>query len=160
MSSADLPRQFLTFQLGGDMYAVGTGCVREIIEYGAVTSVPMLPPSIRGVINLRGAAVPVMDLGVRFHGQPTEVSRRSCIVVLEVQGGQRTQVLGVVVDAVSEVLEIGADAIEPAPDFGARVRTDFILGMAKQGDGFVILLNIERVLGEDDYQQLAAIPAA
>lgn len=160
MSSADLPRQFLTFQLGGDMYAVGTGCVREIIEYDAVTSVPMLPPSIRGVINLRGAAVPVMDLGVRFHGQPTEVTRRSCIVVLEVQGGQRTQVLGVVVDAVSEVLEIGADAIEPAPDFGARVRTDFILGMAKQGDGFVILLNIERVLGEDDYQQLAAIPAA
>ncbi|KTS79076.1 membrane protein [Pseudomonas oryzihabitans] len=160
MGNAELSRQFLTFQLAGDLYGVNTGCVREIIEYGAVTAVPMLPPMLLGVINLRGAAVPVMDLGMRFRNQLTETSRRSCIVVLETQVGEGAQVFGVVVDAVCEVLEIAAEAIEPAPRFGASVRTDFILGMAKQGQGFVILLDMDRVLGEDDLAQLADLSAA
>ena len=155
-----LSRQFLTFQLAGDLYGVNTGCVREIIEYGAVTTVPMLPPAIRGVINLRGAAVPVMDLGVRFRNEVTETSRRSCIVVLEIQVDGGPQVFGIVVDAVCEVLGIAADGIEPAPRFGASIRTDFILGMAKQGAGFVILLDMDRVLGADDLAQLAAMTAA
>lgn len=155
-----LLRQFLTFQLAGDLYGVNTGCVREIIEYGAVTTVPMLPPAIRGVINLRGAAVPVMDLGVRFRNEVTETSRRSCIVVLEIQVDGGPQVFGIVVDAVCEVLEIGADGIEPAPRFGASICTDFMLGMAKQGAGFVILLDMDRVLGADDLAQLAAMTAA
>ena len=107
-----LSRQFLTFQLAGDLYGVNTACVREIIEYGAVTTVPMLPPAIRGVINLRGAAVPVMDLGVRFRNQVSETSRRSCIVVLEIQVDGGPQVFGIVVDAVRSVLGIAAEAIQ------------------------------------------------
>ena len=160
MSSNELARQFLTFQLAGDLYGVPTGSVREIIEYGAVTAVPMLPPALRGVINLRGAAVPVVDLGMRFHQQLTETSRRSCIVVLEIQVGERAQVFGIVVDAVCEVLEMAAEVIEPAPRFGATIRTDFILGMAKQGTGFIILLDMDRVLGEDDLAHLADLSAA
>ncbi|KTT57823.1 membrane protein [Pseudomonas oryzihabitans] len=154
-----LSRQFLIFQLGNERYGVNTGCVREIIEYGAVTTVPLLPPALRGVINLRGAAVPVMDLGVRFHDQVTETSRRSCIVVLETQVQGATQLFGVVVDAVCEVLEI-ADGIEPAPRFGASIRTDYISGMTRQGAGFVVLLDMERVLGEDELTQLAELSAA
>ncbi|MEH3024396.1 MAG: chemotaxis protein CheW [Pseudomonas oryzihabitans] len=160
MSGTQLSRQFLTFQLAGDLYGVTTGCVREIIEYGAVTAVPMLPPALRGVINLRGAAVPVVDLGMRFHHQLTETSRRSCIVVLEIQVDERSQVFGVVVDAVCEVLELAPDGIEPAPRFGASIRTDFILGMAKQGAGFIILLDMDRVLGADDLARLADMTAA
>ncbi|WP_145004219.1 chemotaxis protein CheW [Pseudomonas oryzihabitans] len=151
-----LSRQFLTFQLGGDRYGVNTGCVREIIEYGAVTAVPLMPPAVRGVINLRGAAVPVMDLGVRFRNQATRTARRSCIVVLELPVEGSAQVFGILVDAVCEVLEIAADGIEPAPRFGTSIRTDFISGMAKQHEGFVILLDLERVLGGDDLAQLAA----
>jgi len=104
--------------------------------------------------------VPVMDLGVRFRNEVTETSRRSCIVVLEIQVDGGPQVFGIVVDAVCEVLEIAADGIEPAPRFGASIRTDFILGMAKQGAGFVILLDMDRVLGADDLAQLAAMTAA
>lgn len=155
-----LSRQFLIFQLGDERYGVNTGCVREIIEYGAVTTIPLLPPALRGVINLRDAAVPVMDLGVRFHDQVTETSRRSCIVVLESRIEGVTEVFGVVVDAVCEVLEIAADDIEPAPRFGASIRTDFIQGMARQGAEFVILLDMDRVLGEDDRTLLAAATAA
>lgn len=155
-----LPRQFLIFQLGSERYGVNTGCVREIIEYGAVTTVPLLPPALRGVINLRDAAVPVMDLGVRFHGQVTATLRRSCIVVLETQVNGAPQRFGIVVDAVCEVLEIAAADIEPAPRFGASIRTDYITGMTKQGKGFVVLLDMDRVLGEDEVAQLAELSAA
>jgi purine-binding chemotaxis protein CheW len=150
------PRQYLTFSLSGEMFAVSTTCVREIIEYGPITTMPMMPPSIRGVINLRGAAVPVLDLGVRFNGVPTEANRRSCIVMLELSIEGRQQVFGIIVDAVSEVLEIALDAIESAPRFGANIRTDFILGMAKRENGFVILLNIDHVLNVEDVGYLAA----
>ncbi len=155
-----LSRQFLIFQLGDERYGVNTGCVREIIEYGAVTTIPLLPPALRGVINLRDAAVPVMDLGVRFHDQVTETLRRSCIVVLETRVHGSPQLFGIVVDAVCEVLEIAADDIEPAPRFGASIRTDYIAGMTRHEAGFVILLDMERVLGEDDHALLAAASAA
>ncbi|GGM18638.1 chemotaxis protein CheW [Pseudomonas asuensis] len=154
--TVEQPRQYLTFSLKGEMFAVSTTCVREIIEYGPVTAMPMMPPSIRGVINLRGAAVPVLDLGVRFSGTPTEANRRSCIVMLELSVEGRQQVFGIIVDAVSEVLEIASDAIESAPRFGAHIRTDFILGMAKRESGFVIILNIDQVLNVEDVGYLAA----
>ncbi|MEH3023647.1 MAG: chemotaxis protein CheW [Pseudomonas oryzihabitans] len=155
-----LARQFLTVQLAGERYGMPTCGVREIIEYGALTSVPLLPPALRGVINLRGAAVPVLDLGMRLHNQLTQTCRRSCIVVLESRIDDVTEVFGVVVDAVCEVLEIAAEDIEPAPRFGASIRTDFIHGMARQGAAFVILLDMDRVLGEDDRALLAAATAA
>ena len=119
-------RQYLTFTLGGEQFAVGTLCVKEIIEYGQVTAIPMMPPSIRGVINLRGAVVPVIDLDARFGGPVTAVGRRTCIVILEVQHAEGRQVLGVVVDAVNEVLEIAPADIEPPPAFLMPGTTDWM----------------------------------
>ncbi|WP_398311927.1 chemotaxis protein CheW [Zoogloea sp.] len=148
------PRQYLTFTLGGEMYAVETLSVKEIIEYGQVTTVPMMPPSIRGVINLRGAVVPVIDLKARFGGKPTEITRRTCIVIIEMGGSDECQVLGILVDTVSEVLEIPPGEVEAPPAFGARIRADFILGMGKVAGGFVILLNVEAVLSTDELSVL------
>jgi len=151
------PRQYLTFSLAGEHFAVGTLSVKEIIEYGQLTTVPMMPPSIRGVINLRGAVVPVIDLGARFGKQQTQVGRRTCIVILEVEHSDEHQVIGVLVDAVSEVLEIAPADIEPPPAFGAHIRTDFIQGMGKVGGTFVILLDIGRVLSVDELATLSAV---
>ena len=155
--SAPETRQYLTFTLGGEHFAVGTLSVKEIIEYGQLTSVPMMPPSIRGVINLRGAVVPVIDLGARFGGRQTELGRRTCIVILEVEHDEEQQVIGVVVDAVNEVLEIAPADIEPPPAFGAHIRTDFIQGMGKVDGKFVILLDIGRVLSVDELSALSAV---
>lgn len=149
--------QYLSFQLGGEMYAIAILCVREIIEYGRVTPVPMMPAWMRGVINLRGAVVPVIDLSARFGGAPAAVGRRSCIVIIEVGGGERgVDVLGVVVDAVHEVVDVEGAAIEPAPAFGAGVRADFIAGMARLDGRFVILLDVDRVLSVDELSALEA----
>lgn len=143
-------QQYLTFVLGGEMFAIGILCVKEIIEYGDLTVVPMMPECIRGVINLRGAVVPVVDLACRFGRRSTDITRRTCIVIVEVEGEGERQDIGVIVDAVSEVLEIQASQIEPAPAFGARIRTDFIHGMGKLDGKFVIILNVNKVLSLDD----------
>src|SRR5690242_2576673 len=121
--------QFLTFMQGGEMFAMGILGIKEIIEYSTLTEVPMMPASVRGVINLRGAVVPVVDLGVRFGRKPGAVTKRTCIVIVEVLLKDTRQDVGVVVDAVNEVLEIAPEEIEPAPTFGTRIRTDFIEGM-------------------------------
>ncbi len=154
------PGQYLTFMLGGEAYAIGILAIKEIIEYHDLTEVPMMPPCVRGVINLRGAVVPVVDLQARFGREPGEVTKRTCIVIVEVAApdGER-QVIGVVVDAVNEVLDIEASAIEPAPAFGARIRTDFIHGMGKVRGRFVILLDVDRVLSLDDLSVLAHVDA-
>lgn len=151
------PRQYLTFTLGGEMFAVETLSVKEIIEYGQITAVPMMPPSIRGVINLRGAVVPVIDLKARFGAQPTEVTRRTCIVIIELGTDDDHQVIGIVVDTVSEVLEIPLSEIEPPPAFGARIRADFISGMGKIAGRFVILLEMSRVLSVDELATLSSL---
>ena len=150
-------QQYLTFMLDGEVFAIGILHIKEIIEYGQLTTVPMMPGFIRGVINLRGAVVPVVDLASRFGGKPGVVTRRSCIVILEMEVGDETQVIGVVVDAVNEVLEIAGADIEPPPSFGARIRTDFIAGMGKVGDRFVILLNADRVLSVDEMATLSVV---
>ncbi len=151
------PRQYLTFTLGGEMFAVETLSVKEIIEYGQITAVPMMPPSIRGVINLRGAVVPVIDLKARFGAPATEVTRRTCIVIIELGAEDEHQVIGIVVDTVSEVLEIPASEIEPQPAFGARIRADFISGMGKIAGHFVILLDMGRVLSVDELASLSTL---
>lgn len=143
-------QQYLTFVLGGEMFAIGILCVKEIIEYGHLTVVPMMPECIRGVINLRGAVVPVVDLGSRFGKRSTDLTRRTCIIIVEVECDGERQDIGVIVDAVSEVLEIRQDQIEPTPAFGARIRTDFIHGMGKVDGKFVIILNANAVLSLDD----------
>ncbi|HCI13794.1 MAG TPA: chemotaxis protein CheW [Gallionellaceae bacterium] len=152
-------QQFLTFSLGSEMFAVGTLSVKEIIEYGQLTEVPMMPNFIRGVINLRGAVVSVIDLGARFGRGETHVTRRTCIVIIEVPSGDEKQDIGVVVDAVSEVLEIPASDIEPPPAFGAKIRTDFIHGMGKVDGKFVILLDVGKVLSVEEISSLATIAA-
>ncbi|MGZ5581460.1 MAG: chemotaxis protein CheW, partial [Methylobacter sp.] len=116
-------QQYLTFMLSGEMYAVSIARIKEIIQYGQVTEVPRMPAFIRGVINLRGAVVPVIDLSARFGKAPTVVGRRHCIIIMEVAIGEGTQNVGVMVDAVNAVLEIPADEIEPAPTFGTHIRS-------------------------------------
>lgn len=150
-------QQYLTFQLGGEMYAVGILNVKEIIEYGQLTEIPMMPAFIRGVINLRGSVVPVIDLSARFGHTQTEVGRRTCIVIIELVEGEVRQDIGVVVDAVSEVLEVSSADIEPAPAFGAKIRADFIDGMAKISGKFVIILNIQRVLSVEEIAMLTTV---
>ncbi|MBI4986697.1 MAG: chemotaxis protein CheW [Rhodocyclales bacterium] len=139
-------QQYLTFLLGDEMFAIGILAIREIIEYGFVTEVPMTPPFIRGVINLRGAVVPVVDLAVRFGRTVRETTKRTCIVIVEIEAANGSQQMGLVVDAVSEVLEISHADIEPPPEFGARIRSDFIQGMGKIGGKFVVILDVRRVL--------------
>lgn len=150
-------QQFLTFLLGGEMYALGILNVKEIIEYGQLTEIPMMPSTIRGVINLRGAVVPVIDLAARFGGQPSQVQRRTCIVIVEITQDDAKLDIGIMVDAVSEVLEIARSEIEPPPSFGAKIRADFIDGMGKVNGKFVIILNIQRVLSVDEMASLATV---
>jgi len=144
------PAQYLTFSLAGEMFAVGILNVKEIIEFGHLTEVPMMPAFIRGVINLRGAVVPVIDLAARFGGKPTEVARRTCIVILEVIDQEMHSDIGIMVDAVSEVLEIPPGEIEPPPSFGAKIRADFISGMGKIAGKFVIILDINKILSTEE----------
>ena len=152
--------QYLTFALGGEMFAVGILNVKEIIEYGNLTQIPLMPSFIRGVINLRGSVVPVIDLAARFGGQASTPGRRSCIVIVEVTGddGVRHDI-GVLVDAVSEVLDIPPAEIEPPPSFGAKIRADFIFGMGKVGGKFVIILCIDKVLSVEEIAELTSSAA-
>ena len=150
-------RQYLTFMLGGEVFAIGILSIKEIIEYGQLTEVPRMPEFIRGVINLRGAVVPVIDLGSRFGKQASAVSRRTCIVIIEVIFGEEQHVVGVMVDAVNEVLDISPSEIEPAPSFGAKIRADFIQGMGKVDGKFVIILNVDHVLSLDEMSSLAGV---
>ena len=142
----DERQQYLTFSLHGEPFAVGILRVKEIIEYCPVAPVPMVPEFIRGVMNLRGSVVPVIDLAVRFGGARTQAMKRTCIVIIEVDGESGRQDIGVMVDAVHTVSEIPAAEIEPAPAFGARIRMDFISGMGKLNGRFVIILNVNKVL--------------
>lgn len=149
--------QYLTFLLGGEMFAIPILNIKEIIEYGQLTTVPMMPEFIRGVINLRGAVVPVVDIAVRFGRKSTAVTRRTCIVIIEIEteSGDERQDIGVVVDTVNEVLEIPRTEIEQAPSFGAKIRADFIQGMGKIGGKFVVILDVNQVLSVDEMAQLS-----
>ncbi|MGR5146218.1 chemotaxis protein CheW [Photobacterium alginatilyticum] len=150
-------QQFLTFVLREELFAINIRPIKEIIEYGQLTVVPMVPEFVRGVINVRGNVVPIIDLAVRFGWPTTKVTKRSCIVIVEVESeGERIEI-GVVVDAVSEVLDIPLTDIEPAPSFGARLRTDFIEGMGKVNDEFIVLLNVGRVLSVEELSSLEAL---
>lgn len=147
-------RQYLTFLAGDELFAIGIADIKEIIEYREPTSVPMMPPYLSGVINLRGRVVPVIDLLVRFGRDSSDVSRRTCIVILEVYHNDEQQYLGVLVDTVKAVLDIADDDIEPPPSFGAKLRNDFVSGMGKIGEEFVIILDIDNVLSIEELSML------
>jgi purine-binding chemotaxis protein CheW len=137
--------QYLTFQLAGEEYALDIMQVREIIEYGTLTFVPQTPPSIRGVINLRGNVVPVIDLALRFNATPSPITGRTCIIIGEATLAGELAVMGVIADAVSKVVELTDDEILPAPAFGTGVRVDYLRGMGRAGGKFMLLLDIEKV---------------
>jgi purine-binding chemotaxis protein CheW len=147
-------RQYLTFVLSGEVFAIGILAIKEIMEYSSLTAVPMMPAYVRGVINLRGAVVPVIDLSVRFGRKPGEVTRKTCIVIIEVAAGAERQDIGVVVDSVNAVVDIPATDIEPPPAFGANIRTDFIHGMGRMDGRFVILLQVDHLLALEELARL------
>ncbi len=146
--------QYLTFNLGGETFALEIRHIREILQFDGLTEVPLMPGFVRGVINLRGSVVPVIDLHVRFQKPPTEIQRRTCIVIVETGTEGAMTVLGVMVDHVSEVLEIAPGDIEPAPSFGSGMRSEFIKGVGKVNGHFVILLDVEHVLSVDEMAAL------
>lgn len=152
--------QFLSFMLGQDMFAMGILAVREILEYAGVTPVPQMPACISGVINLRGTAVPVLDLACRLEREPVPVSKRTCIIVVEVDGstGAGAFVIGILVDAVNAVLDIPPSEVEPAPSLGAQVRAEMLQGIGKVDGRFVLLLDVRRVASVGDLAAIA--PAA
>jgi purine-binding chemotaxis protein CheW len=142
--------KYLTFTLAEEDYGIGILKIKEIIGMMPVTTVPQTPKFVKGVINLRGKVIPVIDLRLKFGMEPMDYTERTCIIVVEIDGTVGTVQIGIVVDSVSEVLNIKADEIEDTPTFGTRLNTDYILGMAKMEGGVKILLDIDRVLSADE----------
>lgn len=155
--SADMS-QYLTFYLQDEMFGLNIKPIKEISEYGKVTPVPMVPSYVRGVVNLRGNVVPVLDLPVRFGWEPSPLNKRSCIVIVELASEDGSVVeMGIVIDSVSEVLDIPESNIGSPPSFGAKVRTDFISGMGKVDEDFIVLLNANKVLSIEELTELQEI---
>jgi len=146
--------QFLTFKLNEEEYGVSILNIKEIVDYGHVTKVPMMTDFIAGVINLRGSVVPVVDLALRFSKIPSIRTKRSSIVILEIEHESKKIEIGITVDVVDEVLDIVPNEIEVTPSFGTKIRTDFISGMGKVDGQLLVLLNIEKIL---DIEELSAV---
>ena len=142
--------QFLTFKLGDEVFALDISKVREVLDFTSVTKVPRTPEFMCGVINLRGSVVPVVDLRLKFGMSRTESSVNTCVIITEVTVDGDTAVLGALADSVQEVLDLDADHIAPAPRIGAKLRTEFIKGMGKRDDQFIIILDIDRVFSADE----------
>jgi len=158
-SSINGTRQYLTFQLGEEVFAIDVANVREILEFTTVTKVPKTPEYMRGVINLRGSVVPVVDMRQKFGMSSTEKTINTCIVVVEVAYGNEDIVMGALVDSVQEVFELEADNIEPAPRIGTRVKTEFIKGMGKRDDRFIIILDSSKVFSAEDIAGITGVEA-
>jgi len=147
---SDREGKYLTFALAGEEYGISILKIKEIIGMMPITTVPQTPEFVKGVINLRGKVIPVVDLRLRFGMERIDYTERTCIVVVEISSGSGTVMIGIVVDSVSEVLNIKAGDIEETPTFGTKLETDYILGMAKVQGGVKILLDIDRVLSRDE----------
>jgi len=152
-------KQYLSFEVGGTDFGVPILKVKEILQYETVTRVPGTPPAVRGVINVRGSVVPVVDLAVKFGKPEVAATKRTCVLVVETRSQDEVLTLGVIADAVSEVVDLGPEDIEPAPSFGTGLKLEHITGMGKAGKGFVILLDIDRVLLSSE-AELALVAAA
>jgi purine-binding chemotaxis protein CheW len=152
MSTADIvsTTQYLTFKLDDEVFALDIAKVREVLDFTAITKVPRTPEFMRGVINLRGSVVPVVDLRLKFGLKKTEKTVNTCIIIVEVSVDGDTVVLGALADSVQEVIELGSENIEPAPKIGTRLRTEFIKGMGRRNDRFSIILDINKVFSLDE----------
>ncbi len=151
---ADREGKYLTFSMANEEYGIGILKIREIIGMMPITTVPQTPDFVKGVINLRGKVIPVMDLRLRFRMEAIDYTERTCIIVVEIELSGRIVHIGIVVDAVSEVLNIKNEEIEDTPKFGTKLDTDYIFGMAKREGGVKILLDIDRVLSVEEINML------
>ncbi|MGA7218576.1 MAG: chemotaxis protein CheW [Candidatus Sulfotelmatobacter sp.] len=143
--------QYLTFFTADEEYAINIGKVREIIEYEAVTTVPHTPAWVRGVTNLRGRVIPVVDLALKFGLAASRVSKFSCVIITDVKFQGEDLTMGVLADSVSQVMELAAGEIEPTPPFGTRVKTEYLLGMGALGKKFCLILDIDKVLSAEEF---------
>jgi len=147
-------QQYLTFMIGGEEYAVSLLKVKEIIEYDTVTEIPKTPEWVRGVINLRGNVVPVIDLAVKFRLAASVAGKLTCIVITEVECEGEPTIMGVMADSVRQVIDLRPEDVEVPPTFGTRVKEDYLLGMARSGKKFCLLLDTEKVLSTDELLEL------
>ena len=141
---------FLSFHIAGEEYAIPVARVAKVIEFDCLTKVPNMPPCLRGLMNLRGAVVPCVDLGVKFGSTAMALTKWTCIVVVEVQLDGEPTVMGIIADSLGEVIERSSDEIDPAPAFGTRIRVDYVTGMVRLGRKFVLILDIDRILSVDE----------
>jgi len=148
---------FLTFKIGSEKFAANVNNVLNILEMTKITKVPKAPSYMKGVINLRGTVLPVIDSRVKFGMEETEITSNTCIIVLELHAGSEPIMIGTIVDSVSEVLEISDNEILPAPSIGTNFRSDYLRGIAQSGDGFIMLLDAEKVFASDDIVDMANI---
>jgi len=154
-------RQYLTFKLNSEVFALDVATVREVLDFTTVTKIPRTPEFMRGVINLRGSVVPVVDLRLAFGMSATEKTVSTCIIVMEVRLEGETTVIGALADSVEEVIDLEPEQIEPAPKIGASIKTDFIRGMGKRESRFLMILDIDRVFSAEELQGLqASVPVA
>jgi purine-binding chemotaxis protein CheW len=153
-------RQYLTFKLEGEIFALDVVKVREILDYSNITKVPQTPEFMRGVINLRGAVVPVVDMRLKFNMPPQEKTVDTCVIVLDVSIDNEATILGALVDSVQEVFELEPTHIEAAPRIGTKLRTDFILGMGKREEQFVIILDIDKVFSSEELETVQNVSGA
>ena len=162
MSAATITEttQFLTFKLGDEVFALDITKVREVLDFTTVTKVPRTPEFMRGVINLRGSVVPVVDLRLKFGMTKTESSVNTCIIITEVTVDNDTTVLGALADSVQEVLDLEPGSIAPAPKIGTKLKTEFITGMGKRDDRFIIILDIDKVFSSDELSIVSAVQDA
>ena len=157
LAESNETNQYLTFKLDGEIFALAIGKVREVLDFTTVTRVPQTPGYMRGVINLRGSVVPVMDLRLKFGLERTEKTVNTCIIIAEIELEGETTILGALADSVQEVLDLEADQIEPPPRIGTKLRTEFIRGMGKHGEEFIIILDIDKVFSSDELAAVAAV---
>ncbi len=150
--------KFLTFLLGSESYGIEVLCIREIIRMQQITPVPQMPEHVRGVINLRGKVIPVIDLGIKLALPEAKANDKTCVIVLDIKSemGDNT-LLGIVVDAVEEVINVDAEQIEPSPDFGTEISRDGCIGIATRKDGLMTLLDIEKIVSNEISRTLANI---
>jgi len=153
-------RQYLTFKLDNEVFALDVATVREVLDFTSVAKIPRTPEFMRGVINLRGSVVPVVDLRLAFGMSATQKTVNTCIIVMEVRLGNQTAIMGALADSVEEVIDLEPEQIEPAPNIGTSIRIDFIRGMGKRDAHFLMILDIDRVFSDDQLSDLRGPAAA